>query len=115
MTDLIPRADWADFDDQLGVDVRAVLAYLAQAANGGETGPVSLRGMLGPDRAALPREEFDPADWSRWADLYFAVGVLVGDGLVHGVAGDGGPYPDRFAITDAGRAALGADARREQL
>jgi hypothetical protein len=85
----------------------AVLTFLAATNN---TGHVSLRGMLAEDKAGLPREDFDRDDWGRWLELYFAVDSLLASGLVDGVAADGGEHPNRFRITDAGRAALEAGA-----
>jgi hypothetical protein len=93
----------------LPADEHAVLAYLAATA---DTGHVSLRGMLAADRAGLPREDFDQADWERWTELYFAVDRLLAHGLVTGVAVGIGEHPNRFQITDAGRVAL-AEGRND--
>lgn len=90
----------------LTADEHAILTYLAATADAGNTEPVSLRGMLGPEKAALPRERFDRADWERWTELYFAVRSLLAHSLVSSVAVDGDEHPNRFQITDAGRAAL---------
>jgi hypothetical protein len=87
----------------LTTDERAILAYLADVA---DAGFVSLRGMLAEDKAALPREDFDQADWKRWTGLFFAVGSLLASGAVNGAAVDGDGQLNRFRITDAGRAAL---------
>lgn len=89
-------------------DERTVLAFLAATADAGNTEPVSLRGMLGPEKATLPREDFDRDDWARWTELYFAVTQLAVDGMVRGEVTDGGEHPNRFAITAAGREALAA-------
>jgi hypothetical protein len=89
----------------LTADEHAILAYLADVA---DAGFVSLRGMLPADRAALPREELNRSDWERWLGLYFAVDRLLADGLVVGVAADGGEHLNRFRITDAGRAVVAA-------
>lgn len=97
----------------LTADEHAVLAFLAATADAGNTEPVSLRGMLGPDKATLPREEFDQDDWIRWTDLYFAVARLTASGMVHGKAADGKEHLNRFAITDAGREALVATTEVE--
>lgn len=86
-------------------DERAILVYLADTT---DTGFVSLRGLLATDKAALPREDFDRDDWERWTELYFAASNLLASGLADGVAADGGEHPNRFRITDAGRAALAA-------
>ena len=93
------------------LDERTILTYLAAAADAGNTEPVSLKGILGPDKADLPREEFSRADWERMTDLYFAVRNLLMLGLVTGIAADGGQHLNRFRITDAGRAELAADAK----
>ena len=91
----------------LTADERAILAYLTDTADAGH---VSLRGMLAEDKAALAREAFDRDDWETWLGLFFAVRGLLDRGLVEGVAADGGGYPNRFRITDAGRAVLAAGA-----
>lgn len=90
---------------------RAILLYLAGVAEAGDTGPVSLRGMFADDKADTPREDFGKDDWGRWAELYFAVISLITMGLISGIAADGGGYPNRFQITDAGRAVLAADTK----
>lgn len=92
--------------DVLLLDERAILTYLSAAAENDAAGFVSLKGMLGEDKADLPREEFSRADWERMADLYFAVRNLAMMGLVDGIAADGGEHLNRFRITDAGRGAL---------
>lgn len=95
-----------NLDDPAAVliaDKRAILTYLA-----GHTEPVSLRGMLGPDKAVLPREDFDRDDWARWTELYFAVTQLAVDGMVRGALWPNDEHPNRFAITAAGREALAA-------
>lgn len=91
------------------LDERAILTYLSAAAEDNAAGFVSLKAMLGADKADLPREDFGQADWERMADLYLPVRNLLMMGLVSGVAADGGEYLNRFRITDAGQAALVAD------
>lgn len=95
----------------LTADEQEILAYLAGAADAGNIKPVSLRGMLGADKANLPRENFDQADWARWTELYFTVRSLLAHSLVSGVAASGGEHPNRFQITDAGRSALAANSK----
>lgn len=88
------------------LDERAILTYLSAAAESDPAGFVSLKGLLGSDKADLPREDFDRADWERMADLYFAVRNLLMMGLVDGIAADGGKHLNRFRINGAGRDAL---------
>lgn len=93
-------------DVLLLADERAILAHLSVAAENDPAGFVSLKGMLGEDKADLPREHFDRADWERMTDLYFAVRNLLMMGLVSGIAADGGKHLNRFRINGAGREAL---------
>ncbi|ACU71838.1 hypothetical protein Caci_2929 [Catenulispora acidiphila DSM 44928] len=96
------------------LDERTILIYLAAAADSGNAEHVSLKGILGPDKADLPREQFDSSDWERMADLYFAVRNLLMLGLVGGIAADGGEHLNRFRITDAGRDELAANAKESK-
>jgi hypothetical protein len=95
----------------LATNEKAILTYLAEGAD--VTDCVSLRGMLGEDKAGLPREEFGRGDWERLTDLYFAVRNLLMLGLVDGIAADGGEHLNRFRITDKGRAVFAAGDGRE--
>ncbi len=83
------------------LDGRAILTYLSAAGEGEGAGFVSLKAMLGADKADLPREDFGQMEkWGAFPALYTVFQVKVSEGLYvanmvaqHGTIGRNNPHP----------------------